>query len=494
LLRDQIIHLNLVEILNKLYSNSNTPADLSIHISDNIHHIYDELITANYTLLISHRSEIEEFLYSKYHVIKNIDLANSDNFTFLTLLLDICERFNLTTLFQRFYKLVQRASFKTHLRLEASAIYIIGINSLPEQITAADAFFNKLNEAYTFEEDGADRILAIVTNFYAQAVLNYGQFNQPGLQKLKETINSNRQIFTFIDCDLLDKVLLVNTVEYLSAFKEIHSILDAYLHRVNVIPISNTNLIESGTDYCNFLNLCTMDIYAIRQIAVGQYRLVGGQAVFNSLGKGVEVLHEEKQLYQYLYSYGKMHFAKIQAALQHLPTQCTEKPMDLIDWGCGQALATISVLHFANTKITAENITLVEPSEIALKRGSLHVKKFSASASVLTINKTIDMLLPSDFNPPTKNIYLHLFSNILDVENFSITKLIALIKSSFRGINYFIVVSPCMSSQTRRNRLSHFVNSFASRDGFSLYKSVIKQKGEWKNEWTMILYVFKVEL
>lgn len=189
-----------------------------------------------------------------------------------------------------------------------------------------------------------------------------------------------------------------------------------------------------------------------------------------------------------------MHFAKIQAALQHLPTQCTEKPMDLIDWGCGQALATISVLHFANTKITAENITLVEPSEIALKRGSLHVKKFSASASVLTINKTIDMLLPSDFNPPTKNIYLHLFSNILDVENFSITKLIALIKSSFRGINYFIVVSPCMSSQTRRNRLSHFVNSFASRDGFSLYKSVIKQKGEWKNEWTMILYVFKVEL
>lgn len=65
-------------------------------------------------------------------------------------------------------------------------------------------------------------------------------------------------------------------------------------------------------------------------------------SIYYSLNRGVNLLNTHEQLCQYLYSFGKMHEAKIHAALSHLqPEKYHGKTLQVIDWGCGQGLASM---------------------------------------------------------------------------------------------------------------------------------------------------------
>ena len=170
---------------------------------------------------------------------------------------------------------------------------------------------------------------------------------------------------------------------------------------------------------------------------------------------------------------------------------------EIYDWGCGQGLASVCFLEFLNDKakkIEIEAITLVEPSEIALKRASLHIKKFNKSSVIYTINKDLDSLNNDDFRPNGTNTKIQLFSNILDIDCFSMTDLILKIKENSSGLNYFICVSPFIS-EYKTQRLDDFVEAFENYDSFELIQSVTERKGEWSGtNWTRVIRVFKVKL
>ena len=60
---------------------------------------------------------------------------------------------------------------------------------------------------------------------------------------------------------------------------------------------------------------------------------------------------------------------------------------------------------------------------------------------------------------------IHLFSNVLDMDVFSLSNLIELIKANFSGENYFLSVSPYITD-LKTARIDSFVNAFSSNDGF----------------------------
>ena len=182
------------------------------------------------------------------------------------------------------------------------------------------------------------------------------------------------------------------------------------------------------------------------------------------LNQGVTVIEEEDLLYKYLFNYGKMHKAKLYSSFDTIIHQLNNKTINIIDWGCGQALATSLLIDYIKENglnIDISNIVLIEPSSLALSRGMLHIDVLKKNEiDIKAVNKDIDSLEISDLIINNANITLHLFSNILDVEFFRLDRdFLDKISSSQKGLNYFICVSPNINDK-RNARLDIFYKYF----------------------------------
>ena len=182
------------------------------------------------------------------------------------------------------------------------------------------------------------------------------------------------------------------------------------------------------------------------------------------LNQGVIVIEEEDLLYKYLFNYGKMHKAKLYSSFDTVIHQLNNKTINIIDWGCGQALATSLLIDYIKERslnIDISNIILIEPSSLALSRGLLHIDVLKENEiEIKAVNKDIDSLEISDLIINNANITLHLFSNILDVEFFQLDKeFLEKISSSQKRLNYFICVSPNINDK-RNARLDIFYRYF----------------------------------
>ena len=60
---------------------------------------------------------------------------------------------------------------------------------------------------------------------------------------------------------------------------------------------------------------------------------------------GKKVLQTENELNAYIAAYGEMHIVKCRAALQNFPfDNLNMYSYEIFDWGCGQGLATLTLL------------------------------------------------------------------------------------------------------------------------------------------------------
>ena len=182
-----------------------------------------------------------------------------------------------------------------------------------------------------------------------------------------------------------------------------------------------------------------------------------------------------------------MHHAKLKSAIESLPLISNKHTV--VDWGCGQGLATLLLLECQKFSL---NSILIEPSIIALKRATLHVKYWISNIS--TINKVFDDLIQSDFDLERSSTSVHLMSNVLDMEMFSLMKFISTIESNFTGLNYFIITSPYID-YARTERIEAFVSHFEKYSSFKLHLSITERKGAWiGTNWSRVLRVFEVEI
>ena len=98
-------------------------------------------------------------------------------------------------------------------------------------------------------------------------------------------------------------------------------------------------------------------------------------AAWKRTGHGVTVYTQEEQLNVYLVAYGEMHRAKLEAVFSRLDasafSQFMSKGMSIVDWGCGQGLATLAFLDWMrrrNLNIKVRAVRLLEMSDVARER------------------------------------------------------------------------------------------------------------------------------
>lgn len=484
----------------QLIANSNTAQSLSNYICNNSL-LIDEFVNSGIENQRQQLHLFEEFvlLGSRVQILDSLDYSISQNRAFIAILFDYAERVNASAVIMQLYQIINRHSLDVGSRLKASMLYLFNIPNNQVLVNRFDEICTQLLTAIEEEDDDDSKAIATFLNYYSSVVYNTAPHVQFA-HELQVKALSSGVTYPFLRNEVVMASLSLDISQVEMVYTTIQSTIDRLLGKQKRLSVSSETdfIIESDSDYSQMLSRTSRNFNRIRQISVSQLTdFPNRDEIFHSLGRGVSILQQEEQLYSYMNSYGSMHKAKLVSAFSHFPFgEIKESGIEIYDWSCGQGMASMVLLEYLRDhtiQLAINRITLIEPSEIALKRASLHVKHFDPEVKIKTILKDMDSLSTNDVRSKNECIKLHLFSNILDVEAFSMQHLIDLIKQSFDGLNYFVCVSPYINDM-KTARIDSFVNSFRHNDSFRIIHQEVAVRGEWTNNWTKLIKVFNLTL
>lgn len=206
-------------------------------------------------------------------------------------------------------------------------------------------------------------------------------------------------------------------------------------------------------------------IRAAKQYVPAAYRYAPWN--YPGLNHGTAILQNEEQLCCYLSAYGEMHKGKLKCAFAKFPFGKLDKDIEIIDWGCGQGLASVYMadcLRYFGLIDKLQKVTLIEPSNAAIKRAKLHVQQaVGDDVYIEELNcylPSVDVRLKDEaigglhIEEP---ICIHLFSNILDIPVIDLKELAFLVSSSgYR--QYFVCVGPVNFGNDRLSAFPRYFN------------------------------------
>ena len=257
-------------------------------------------------------------------------------------------------------------------------------------------------------------------------------------------------------------------------------------------------IIEQGTNYAYKLQYITDPTFdKVRDLSVKFYRELPKpmqDELYEALNRGIDILDSEPQMEAYMHAFGKMHQAKLEYAFDKLPDDFLEQPeINIIDYGCGQALGTMCYADFLRQKgceQKVKTITLIEPSEICLKRAALHASIFFPNAEIKTVNKTFDELTADDITCSEETPTLHILSNVLDVLDFDLEDFAELIDDNICGHNQFVCVGPYFNYSDKDERIDNFLSLLNGDDYYN--NCFDKYEFDEDKAWTANIVCFTV--
>lgn len=189
--------------------------------------------------------------------------------------------------------------------------------------------------------------------------------------------------------------------------------------------------------------------------------------LYPGLDHGTAVLTTEEQCSAYISAYGSMHQSKINEVLGEINSaDFLNTDIQIIDWGCGQGLATICLFDFFNRHNVnldlIKKVVLIEPSDIALDRAKSHVNAYlHCDDRTVTIKKYLDDVSTNEISS-SQPVTLHLFSNILDIPSIDLLQLSNKIKANLTGIHYFFCWGPLNRGNDRIDSFWNYFNEAES--------------------------------
>ena len=499
------------EIFKTLFEETCDVASFADSLERNFLAIQD-FFNAPYHTQYQQKDYIEQLILLKNSIISHYDFRTVESRSFVLILLDLCERFALHGCIPRIMTIIQRNNLVVNKRMTAALKFLFPRPSSNEElISRFDEICELLNEAIIEEEDNPAKALVTFLNYYGHIVYNTNIIFATEAKKKFCDFN-NRGEYNWLK--QIEDISLLDVSNSQSVYQKIEEKIDILTTSItNVAAESKDNLlIEKETKYCDELSHVPNSFMSIRQISVDRSNGF-------LYGRGVEQLKSEEEMFEYMKRYGKMHYAKLLSSFESAFPQNFDTQVNIVDWGCGQGLATITLLEKYEL-LDVHYITLVEPSEIVLKRAALHCRKFTTSAKLKTVCKKLDDVESSDIKVQCDVPTIHLFSNILDIDDYNSQHLLSIVDSIITRSNYFICVSPYIDD-IKTARLNSFMMHFKNKPTFRLYHNVENTKsGEfWQcnnsffkkhfshgmspscrdhdatgcsNKWTRVLKVFSV--
>ena len=480
--------------IQQLCENINDAEELDDFLKKHINDIIS-FFRNKYSVLLKYRWEIDDCITLNENIISQLDFSKYYNSLFLFSFLDYLERFKIQNAYQILYDIAVNNKLQLGYRHKAAHIFLLEINFKSEHYDKFAQVVENLQIAYETEEDNEVSVLITFSNYISNAIRNTADVDASIVNAIFDKVVTDRNKFNFLSASIVDEILELDIDKYNNTDKQIQSIIQKLSDtKINLMFSNNLRLLETGTEYSELLEQIKPDFDSIRNISMQKYNSltsVDKVKLRRNLMRGVKIIDNEELLFAYMTLYGKKHQAKLNNVFKNLLELPDE--FNIIDWACGQGLASIVFFDYIkrqNVDCNINQVVLSEPSKLALERASLHIQKYYSDAKVKTVNKDIDSLDVSDIAPNNNWSNIHFFSNILDIELFDMAYLFNLIENSFIGYNYFICVSPYIDNK-KRDRIELFVKHFENQynNSFELLHTSDRQNSDP----TWVIRVFKVE-
>ena len=476
---------NLIDVLFEITDSADS---LDKFLNENMQAV-NELYNSNYSHIVVYKDSIERFILSKHDLIAQLNYDKSYNKSFVLMLLDYSERLNSRSAIPRIYYILNDNNITINSRLQAALLFLYPepkTNS--EFVDKFDVICEKLQLAIETEDDDDSKALATFLNYYS-IVLNDTSVQFAEQVKAKLTNAIENETYPFLKHSCISEIIQLNLNDTDNSYVQLQSCIDSILNKKDCVPTEIIVpeveiLIEENTEYAKALTKVSANFNSIRDIAVDRFNSfdkLERDRLFYKLKRGVEIISDTDLMDTYMYALGNMHEANLQSAFESLLDSFFSK-VNVIDWGCGQGIASMIFIEEYGTAVI-KSITLIEPSEIALKRASLHIKKYNPTITLETVCKKLDDLIEQDIKKSTTDTTIHLFSNILDIDNYKQKYLIDLIETTQSNTNYFVCVSPYID-EIKTERLESFKRYFESNyDSFELLLDIQNSKNSNDSYW-----------
>lgn len=193
------------------------------------------------------------------------------------------------------------------------------------------------------------------------------------------------------------------------------------------------------------------------------------------LNRGTAIVQSLQHCAGYLQWHGGTHQRNLTRLYGQRPENLFEKGTDLVDWGCGQGLATMVLCDVIKEKRAAiKTVTLIDPSDIALQQAQIYVAKFLPETEIKVINSGFDTITPEQFIHCAETTRVHLFANIIDVETVDLDSLGKLLGATRAQNDYYFCLNPAYQGDWRCNekdnvgcphicRFDQFINGLDGR-------------------------------
>ena len=256
---------------------------------------------------------------------------------------------------------------------------------------------------------------------------------------------------------------------------------------------SNKLTILQADDYKNEIKkLHELSFVSIRKLASSKFTQYTPSDLHYSLDHGTRILEYEAQLDAYLYSYGKMHQAKLNLAFDNIPKAFFQnKEINIVDYGCGQAVGTMCYADYIRKSHhiqKVKSITLIEPSKMCLDRAELHASLFFPDAKIIPIHKKFEELTSQNFIENQGIPTLHILSNVLDLD-FDLEKFAKLLMDSYSGHNQFVCVGPSISN-SKDDRIHDFARYFNPNPDNESSGELSEYQLNPDEKWTCVYHCF----
>lgn len=445
------------EVIDKLLSIDNTEI-LSTYISESMADLY-ELYNSDWETLCAERDGISEFILFQHSIISKLDFENQENRAFIMICLDFAVRLNLQSAIPHLVRIANKYSEQIHLnkRLTAGVCYIYPRPHTSDDIIEKYSYIcSLLQDAIETEEDNNTKCLVTFLSYYSAAL---DQLSADYAGELRMRINSSIRFSEYPFLGDIQGLNDVDTSDPIRAQDQIQTIIDAIIQEsiVKSRPAPTDEfIIEEDTQYSRDIQRVPCRFRIIKKLSDNK---ASGNGI---VGRGVKQIQSEDGLFDYMRNYGNMHQAKVRSALDSPFPQQFDSQVSLIDWGCGQGLASMVFMDkYGSDNI--KQIILIEPSEIALRRAALHCKKYAPNVPLQTICKEFDELTQDDIHLVAPETTVHLFSNVLDMESYSVEHLANLVKQLPHAQQYYVCISPHIDD-IRTNKIDTFVRLMQQGD------------------------------
>ena len=205
---------------------------------------------------------------------------------------------------------------------------------------------------------------------------------------------------------------------------------------------------------------------------------------------GIRLLNSESELNDYLVAFGEIHRAKLMEFLPHIPfREFEETGLILVDWGCGQGLAsavTLDYLRLRSYHVEIKAVRLIELVRPALDRACGIIDKYlpSPDCEELAVKWNREGMSALCEDLPEGVPVLHLFSNILDIVGLDIEGVRETVEKMRGGRrSYVLSVGPDMiTKRSSPPQLLDFLKSFEKPQLLHVYPNSGTGRiyGDWK--------------